>query len=244
MSAEVVPSEWLRFQLAGIDICKKRQIGGINQTEEEICTDRGITVDRYYEILLREDQRASSFEQTLIREFLTPRGFETPDRRSLSIFKLNFQGALKEALEAGKPWIIHPSGGDLDDLIIVSARELIKWLINNPKRNYLISPNLRARFESKGPLSVDAPSAGAPHQSPAPVEASMSVPLVSQPELNRFVNEHSDREKTEDEVKVLAEKHFAPRKFPRSRWREARGQCPKKRARGETRRSAPHNPPA
>jgi hypothetical protein len=238
MRAEVVPSEWLCFQLAGIDIRQKRQIGTTDRTEEEICADRGLTVDRFYEIALREDQRASSFEQTLIDEFLTPRGFATPDRRSYGMFKLNFQGALKEALEARKPWIIRPSGGNLDDLIIVSPHELIKWLINNPKRHYLISPKLRARIGSKGKLSVDAPSSGAPHQSPAPLEASMSVPLVSQPELNRFVHEHSDREKTEDEVKVLAERHFAPKKFPRSRWREAWGKCPKKRSRGDRKRAS------
>jgi hypothetical protein len=137
-----------------------RQTGG-GKSDEEICADHGLTLDRYWEILLREDQRASSFERILITEFLDL-GFVTPDHRSYDIFRLNFQGALKEALETGQTCVRRPSEGDYDDPIVSSPCAFLEWLIRNPKRSYLVSTRLRAYIESRRVIAAKTTSVDQP----------------------------------------------------------------------------------
>jgi hypothetical protein len=208
---EFMASEWERFQHARIDTLQKRQTGR-ERADEEICGAHGLTVNRYWEILLKDDQKASDLEQILIEEFLSPRGFVTPDRRPHSIFKLCVRGALDDALESGKAWIrrtnvapevvsntrkqtniermfpdldltrikigdaIEGEKRDPNDLVIVSMRDAIRWLIGNPECSHLVSANLRAIIQGAAePESPAHPNNAAvvddTEQAPAPHEA-------------------------------------------------------------------------
>jgi hypothetical protein len=211
---EFVASEWERFQHARIDLLQKRQIGW-ERTDEEICGVHDLTVNRYWEILLKDDQKASDLEQILIEEFLSSRGFVTPDRRPYSIFKLCVRGALNDALESGKAWIRRPNVApevvsntrkqtnierifpdidlarikiddaiegekrDPNDLVIVSMRDAIRWLMKNPEYSDLVSADLRAIIQSVAASPVPVPLSTTPEaeQAPTPPKAVTRVDI-------------------------------------------------------------------
>jgi hypothetical protein len=246
-------SDWERFTRARLDILQNKQLDG-NRSDQEVCTANGLLLNRYWEIVLRNDQPASDLEYTLILEFLSPRGFVTPDRRRYSLFKLNFRAALVEAFESGQTWIKSPNVApevigsvavqtsvesfDLshisigvpvegerkrasNDFVIVCPRDAIKWLIGNPKRDYLISANLRAIVSGHKPTSEKA------------------LLNVSPSALLSFLKEIADGKKTEAKMRQLAKEHFVGKTVPERQLREALRRLPpeKKRKPGDTNRT-------
>jgi hypothetical protein len=244
------PSNWERFTRARLEILQNKQLDG-NRSDQEICTANGLSLNRYWEIALRNDQPASNLEYTLILEYLSPRGFMTPDRRRYSLFKLNFMAALVEAFESGQTWIRRPNvaaevisgvaeqtsvesfdfshtkiGVPVEgerkrasnDFVILCPRDAIKWLVGNPKRDYLVSTNLRAIVSGQKPTSEKA------------------VPNVSLSALLAFLDKIADGEKTEAVMRQLTKEHFVGKSIPDRLFREAFAALPlkKKRKRGET----------
>jgi hypothetical protein len=214
----------LRFVQLHIRVVNNRLTG--QQTTKEICEAEGMTVEQYWSLALSEEMDAASFEQFLCQ------GFFSPKCENQYFLRLHIRRALRLALESGQAWIRKCA----DDKLILEPREATKWLLSKPRRDHVVPPELREYFETKDP-SADAPSASTQRCATPTNEASKSVRKVSRLELDRFVNEHSDGEKTEDQVKVQATIHFVPRTFPRSRWREAWRQCRKKRLPGDKRAS-------
>lgn len=135
-----------RFGLAQVQIISGR-VTGRTQSMEEICAEHDLTVDEYWETALCERMGALEFERFLLEELLSPKC----DKHGY--LELEIRGALRDARNWQLPCCIETPGaeGGADDLhgLSVKPRELIQWLLNNPKREHLVQPMLRAFIDGR-----------------------------------------------------------------------------------------------
>jgi hypothetical protein len=208
----------LRIGRARREMWANRQ-RGLQVTDEETCRTEGLSLQEFWDFLLKDEMKASDFKRLLYEGFLSPRGWDRPLLFDTLVSKL-----LRKALEVGKTFVGQPpqgKGGEHGELIVQRPRETIEWILE--RRKDLIPSNLQAYV--KGIVEAE--------QGPTP----QKQPNVSEAKLVKYLNDISDGEKKDAELIALAVQRFPGQSIPDDMLQKVLPTLRKKRRRGETDRT-------
>jgi hypothetical protein len=157
-------SERVRQALIDSRIAGARRMGTVNSdgtaiSADEIYAEFYTDANRYWTAALSEPMTVLAFKRLLQNYFFGP------EHDSGDLYKMEIEGALRLARDAGEQWFIETPGAEL----LLDPLKASAWLLAMPKRRHVLPTGLRSFIEAAA--QPEAPIAKPRIAGPVPEKA-------------------------------------------------------------------------